>query len=442
MDYPLEQRCIDLLKLILYANGPVRINVETYEQIYLALHLLGSHLQVKPLFLEDDTQAADIARKLAYSFEEITGINCMDRPEFLDALTAHMKTSLYRYQYGIQMGNPMLDHIKLQYREIFDLTKAAFLRISDETGFHISDSEIAYLALHFGGIMTPLSDQEHRFRILVICPNGVGASNMIRQEVRLLVPQATEVGVCPLSQFSSDNHYDVLISTVPIPGEENLIQVNPILTDMDKISILRRCLRFGPTARAQVDDILQIAKKYVPEELFPAFSQDVSNYFIRLTNAELPKPYYGSGLIRYLLPSHIQFLNQSMDWEEAIRCSCRPLLLDDSITEHYVDAIVTAQREKQHYMILTDGLVLAHAQTKDGVKKVDVAITICRKAVTLANGKQVRIFIALSAEDQTRHIQILNDILKLFTDKQTIPNLCGTKTVLEALDYIQKRLEK
>ncbi len=416
--------------------------LEPQEQIYLALHLLGSHLQVQPLFLEDDTQAADIARKLAYSFEEITGVSCIDRPEFLDALAAHMKTSLYRYRYGIQIGNPMLDHIQSQYKEIFDLTKAAFLRISDETGLHISDSEIAYLALHFGGILTPLSSQERSFRILVVCPNGVGASNLIRQEVRLLVPQASDVEICPLSRFSSDENFDVLISTVPIPGEKNLIQVNPILTDMDKIAILRRCLGSGPAAQGRADDILRIAKKYVPEEALPAFSQDIQNYFMGLASAELPKSNYGSGLMQVLLPSHIQFLSRSVDWEEAIRWSCRPLLLDDSITEHYVEAIVAAQRDRQQYMILTDGLVLAHAQPRDGVKKIDAAMTICREPVTLGNGRPVRVFLALSAEDQTRHIQILNDVLALFSDLQTIPDLCGTKTVLEVLDYLQKKLEK
>ena len=416
--------------------------LETNERIYLSLHLLGSHLQIQPLFLEDDAQATDIALKLAYSFEEITGIHCADRPEFLSALSAHMKTSLYRYRYGIQIGNPMLEHIKLQYKEIFELTKAAFLRISDETGLHISDSEIAYLALHFGGCMTPVSNQEHSLRILIVCPNGVGASNMIRQEVIRLVPQATGVSICPLSQFSLDSGYDVLISTVPIPEEKSFIQVNPILTDLDKISILRRCMRAAPATRAQIDDILQIAKKYVPEEAFSAFSQDIGNYFIRLSNIEAPKPYYGSGLLQYLSPSHIQILSQSADWEDAIRRSCRPLLLDDSITEHYVDAIVTAQREKQHYMLLTEGLALLHAQPTDGVKKVDVALTICREAVVLGNGKSVWAFIALAAEDQTRHIQILNDVLTLFSSKQAIPSLRETKTALEALDYIQKRLEQ
>ena len=105
------------------------------ERLYLALHLLGSRLQVNSIVLEDGAeQAEEIAQRLVDSFEEITGIPCGDNRELIDALTAHLKTSLYRYRYGIQMGNPMLEQIRSQYRELFELTKAAFSALAMRWG--------------------------------------------------------------------------------------------------------------------------------------------------------------------------------------------------------------------------------------------------------------------------------------------------------------------
>ena len=208
------------------------------ERIYAALHLLGSRTQTEPILVEKgEKEAREIASMLVKSFEEISGIRYGDQKEITKALASHLKTSLYRYRYGIQLGNPMLENIRTEYKELFELTKAAFLRISDEIGFHVADAEIAYLTLHFGAFMSPEDTVNRPYRILIICPNGVGTSNMIKSEVRRLVPKATEVRNIPLSRYTRDCPYDVIISTVPIENEKRLIVVNPILNDQDRVKV-------------------------------------------------------------------------------------------------------------------------------------------------------------------------------------------------------------
>ena len=69
-------------------------------------------------------------------------------------------------------------------------------------------------------------------------------------------------------------------------------------------------------------------------------------------------------------------------------------------------------------MFLADGLVLAHAAIEKGVKQLDVALCTFKHPVTFLNGKQARIIIVLCAEDQTKHIRILNDVLNIFSKKE------------------------
>lgn len=411
------------------------------EQVYLTLHLLGSRLQVKPLVLEESRgQADEIAQKLADSFEEITGIPCGDNQELLSALSAHLSTSLYRYRYGIQLGNPMLDRIRTQYKELFELTKAAFLRISDETGLHVSDAEIAYLALHFGGLAGSAHPADETFRILIVCPNGVGASNMIKAEVRRLVPQTAQIDNTSLNGYRQNNDYDLILSTVPIPGEKRVIEVSPILTDLDKIAILRKCVRTGPSAKIQLDDILAIAEKYIPSDARQAFAQELGEYFDHVGESQVPGAFYGSGILHYLQPSHIRFVGEQVSWEEAVEEAFRPLLLNDSITQNYVDAVLAAQRAGV-YMFLSDGLVLLHSQPENGVKKVDVSMVVCQKPVLFGNGRLGWIIIGLAAEDQTRHIQVLNDILAVFSDKKAIEKITSMADAAEVTGFIQEKLQ-
>ena len=412
------------------------------ERLYLSLQLLGSRLQEVPVLTEESSsKAADFAKKLTKSFEEITGISCSSNQELLNALTAHIRTAYYRYRYGIQVGNPMLEDIIRQYRELFELTKAAFLRIGDETGFHVSDAEIAYLTLHFGTVMNTRSPEQRGIRIMVICPNGIGASNMIRQEVLRLIPSAEEISICPFSKYSPDNNSDVILSTVSIPNEKKLILVNPVLSDLDRVSILRKCMNFQPLPKARKDDILTIAEKYIPIGQFPAFAQEISEYFSGLGPNEVTDIDYGAGLLQYLTPSHIQFIEGTCGWEEAIKISCQPLLMADSITENYIDAIIHAQKEEKHYMFLSEGLVLAHSSTVNGVKKIDVAISVFPQTVIFGNRKPAGVIVALAAEDETHHIQILNDILNVFSEHLAYQKMMSSRSASDIRQCIEKCLK-
>ena len=411
------------------------------ERIYAALHLLGSRTQTEPILVEKgEKEAREIASMLVKSFEEISGIRYGDQKEITKALASHLKTSLYRY-YGIQLGNPMLENIRTEYKELFELTKAAFLRISDEIGFHVADAEIAYLTLHFGAFMSPEDTVNRPYRILIICPNGVGTSNMIKSEVRRLVPKATEVRNIPLSRYTRDCPYDVIISTVPIENEKRLIVVNPILNDQDRVAILRKCINTEPSARIQIDEVMRIARKYISSDKIADFEEEIAGCFTALKVPEAPRTDFGEGIMQYLLPSHIQIIPDKTDWKEALVQSCRPLLLGDSITQEYVDAILEEQTQQHHYMFLTDGLVLAHSKSEHGVKKVDAAITVFKEPVTWENGKMVHIIVSIAAADQTRHIRILNDILDIFSNKKSLEQIPALGSPSEVREYLQRRLD-
>lgn len=84
---------------------------------------------------------------------------------------------------------------------------------------------------------------------------------MIKNEIQHLVPQATEIQNVPLSQYTPNHNFDVVVSTVVLENESKLIIVHPILTDQDRVAILRKCMYNEPQTRIQINDLLTIAKK-------------------------------------------------------------------------------------------------------------------------------------------------------------------------------------
>lgn len=413
------------------------------EKLYVALHLLGSRLQSVPMqIMQDNAQVYHIAEQLLESFEQTSSIRYDNPDELIQAIAAHLKTSMYRYRYGIQLGNPMLENIQSEYSELFELTKTAATSVFLKYDMEISDAEIAYLTLHFGAFMTPKQPDAHTYRILIVCPNGIGTGNMIKSEVSNLVPQATEVVNIPLGQYESEHDYDVVISTVLLPQEKNQIVVHPILTDQDRVAILRRCMYSQPQVKMEVEDIVKIASRYMTREKVEEFKQELANYYSGIRIQQAPKRNYGVGLRAYLKRSHIQIAKEETDWESAIRLSCQPLLMEGSITEEYMNAIIEDQKEKGMYMFLTEGLVLAHSSSEKGVNQLDISLTAFHHPVSFLNEREAKIIITLCAEDQTKHIRILNDILHIFSKKKNIDKIAAMNSIEEIYAMINEELKE
>ena len=104
------------------------------------------------------------------------------------------------------------------------------------------------------------------------------------------------------------------------------------------------------------------------------------------------------------------------------------------------NTIIKNQKEKGYHMFLTSDLVLAHSSFNDGVKKLGVSMATFKKPVTFLNGKQASIIITLAAENQTKHIQVLNDILKIFQKKKNIPTLIALNNAIEIYTFLQSEL--
>ena len=100
--------------------------LEESEKIYLCLHLLGSRVSMATdKIFEDraDQSVYGITKALVTEFEKTACVNFENKEELERALFVHIKTSMYRYQYGIQIGNSMSNDITLSLIHISEPTR-------------------------------------------------------------------------------------------------------------------------------------------------------------------------------------------------------------------------------------------------------------------------------------------------------------------------------
>ena len=433
------------------------------EKAYLTLHFLGGRLasysQNEPAGKQDET-IMEIARNLVAEFEQKACVTFSKKNELIKEMYRHIAASIYRYRFGIQIGNTMAEDVKREYPYIFDITRAAVKYMEQQIRAQISDSEVAYLVMHFGAHLEYAEHDERKLRILVVCVNGVATGNMISHELKRMLPQANVVGVSAASDMiNPQNICDIIVSSVKIKTVVPVIVVNPILNDFDRKNILNHPLIRSKIGFVDMEALFQVVKKYAQPEKYKELRNDLEKFFVR--SSEDRQPVLNPDTWRltdFLTEDRIIFLDSNgrrkkehagicavpdhmKDWERALYTTAFPLIERKSIDENYVRCIIDRLLEAGPYMFVTKDLILAHARPENGVKHLDMAIGIAPDGVTFAEGKTARVIFLLVVEDQQKHMGILRDIRKSLAKSQQIDELIEAGDAKKICDIIWSRIK-
>ncbi|WP_455714706.1 BglG family transcription antiterminator [Anaerosporobacter sp.] len=410
--------------------------LEEDEKIYLCLHLLGSRVSAATdeIFESRSNQSVyGIVKALVTEFEKTACVIFEDREELERSLFMHINTSMYRYQYGIQIGNPLSEDIVREYPDLFEITKNVSGYLEHMIGVPIPDGEVAYLALHFGASLKVSKQRGNKLRILIVCVNGISTGNMIKREIKKLLPEAEIVDVVAVMDvINVQNVCDLVISTVKIKSVVPVIVVSPILSDEDRKRVLNHQIVYYSQKKEVTDTLYNTVKKYVPKELHDSLRKDI----VRCIHGErecldvavLDKE---AGILEYLNPSKMVLSDELITWQDSILLAGQSLIENGSIERGYLDTIISQTLYYGPYMFITDDIMLAHAKPEDGVKRLDVAMAIFQNPIFFAKDKKAKIIFVLAAEDQEKHLKILNDILRVAESEEYQEVLCKIDTCEE-----------
>lgn len=172
-------------------------------------------------------------QKLKYPFDK-------DKKLF-DNLLAHCRPAMLRFQHAIPIENPLLQTIKFQFKNTFNITKQCCKELSIQFNVEISEDEIGFLALH---LANALDRNKRPLNTLLVSDNGLGINELLIERINTLVPYITvnkcvdilEVVDVTLSKYdfilcTSDTLYIEDIPTVfigSILNESDIIRLNRI----------------------------------------------------------------------------------------------------------------------------------------------------------------------------------------------------------------------
>jgi transcriptional antiterminator/mannitol/fructose-specific phosphotransferase system IIA component (Ntr-type) len=416
-------------------------DLDEAEHIYLVVHLLGSRVSVSQTEVFDscaEQSVYEITKALVAEFERKACVFFEDKEELERSLFAHINASLYRYRYGVQVGNQLTKDIMREYANLFEITRKVSTYLEQMVGLPIPDSEVAYLALHFGSHLKSTPEEKGELRVLIVCVQGISTANMLKREVQTLLPEAKIVDVAPtVDREQVQKICDLIISTVHLECPVPVVLVHPILTEYDRRLILKYSSKEVQGALDEKERIFELVKNFVPEErqeelrrtLARSFSEDVAK-----GNRTKEK----MGLLEQLKKDRIEITDDTYQWKDALFYAGQRLVSEGSIEKRYLDKIISQLPSHAPFLFLTKGLVLSHAKPEDGVNHLDVAMTVFHEPVQFLDSYQAKIIITLAVEDQEKHLRILKEIMEIFEDEKRIDRIASIRRTEDILDYLNR----
>jgi len=382
---------------------------------------------------------------LVAEFEQLAAVEFDDRNELIRLIASHLSMSIYRYKYGIQIGNPLMNEIMNAYPELFEITVKATRVLKTSLRLPIPESEIAYLAMHFGGFLRRRQEVKQEFNVLLVCPNGVSTATMLRAEVESLHPSIKICNIVGIEEVDeASRNCDFIISTVDLNAPIPVIKVRPIITEDDRLRILSRVLKknYSPQNNKGVslNVILNLIAHHVSGEKYQAIKDELEHVFnepVTMPPLQVEGRLKLSGVMH---PSNIQTLEFVDSWVDAIHIASKPLLESNAITDKYVQAMIKNVDIYGPYIVLGQDIALAHALPKDGVNKLGVSLLRVSKPVQFKD-RQASLIFVLAPEDKHSHLRIMKDFLSLTADQKRIEQIktANVEMIPSLLDFNEDR---
>lgn len=200
---------------------------------YLQVYCLALQ-STKQMNNEDKQLAKTICDQLIQSWSEQLLLPFQKDVELYQNLYEHICPAITRFRHGIPNENPMIEEIHHLYENTFQVVKNSISCIEEHFKNHVSEEEIAYIALH---LAASIEQMKQPLTAILVCHNGIGATNLAYSKLCAQIP---ELKIISKEDYFSIYHadlqdVDVIISTIQLnlPNTIPILQINSILHEYD-----------------------------------------------------------------------------------------------------------------------------------------------------------------------------------------------------------------
>ncbi|HJE79915.1 BglG family transcription antiterminator [Enterococcus gallinarum] len=388
----------------------------------------------------------ECSSEIIHEIERLSAIEFKNYRKLLLDLFYHLVPAYFRIKFDFKLSNVLIDEIKMQYHEIFELTKLVLFPLRKLVQKDIPDEEIGYFTILFGGEISNQRQKKRnaQLRALILCPSGISSSLIMKSELQELFPQIDFSETSSFEQFhhqGMDSAFDIIFSSVPVKTDKKLYVINPIMTQLEKNALMRRVQEdflFPKVLIPSVNEILDILIPHI--ELKNGITKEkLYNIVQKKMNKEMKRREDDRPMLSELLTADmIQLTDRKMGWEEAINTAADPLKKKEKINQTYIEVMINKVKDYGPFIHIGKGVALPHARPQDGVNELGMSLLKVDTPVLLSDDEKhpIQIFICLAAIDNEMHLKALASLTRILSNKEKLDTLLNASTKEEILEIM------
>lgn len=163
-----------------------------------------------------------LARKMICFVESSLNVDLQVDSILYRGLVVHLGPMIYRLENNIVIKNPLMDEIKMHYPTMYGVVSMMGYELEHELGFCINEDELGFLFVHFQAAKERAIERE---KIVIICSDGFGTSELIANRISRYVPQIEIKAILSEREVMNTNLKDVNFAVSSVPGLKLTIPV-------------------------------------------------------------------------------------------------------------------------------------------------------------------------------------------------------------------------
>ena len=380
-------RNTEIDKLIELLEQNLHENIPEDERYYLVMHITGMLLErsdfiSNPVFDDLKELAQKIAAEFIGNLEKIIPLGFAESENFKQSLFYHLLPTIYRLKYGLNLYNPLLNEIKMNYTSSFSIASIINSSFKKYLNVTAGEEEIAFIAIH---ISVVVESKTRHVTVAIVCPMGVGVSQLLRVKLQ-------------------DNFPDVQFINVSYTDRERLEQADVVLYTSNDFKTNKPSLKVNP--------LLLDADVQRTQKLIQNFEISGKNNFSYQT---------------------IIYEREKVDKITVLQDLSNRLRMSGCVTSDFLDGVL--KREKMGSTEVGNGIVLTHG-FHEHVIKTQFAFCKCKYPI-LWNQEQVDFIVMLAIEKKdAKDVMKMNWLYKMLIDKKVIDEISNCedeKSIYEIL---------
>ncbi len=419
------------------------------EKLFLAAQIQISNFHsMQTSESEQEEELMRAAEKVIENFENMICVTINERETLLEALFQHIKPAFYRIKYHYHIEQSIADIVLPQYSSLHAIVRKSIQPFEELVGAEFPDEELVYITALFGAWLRRegiLDLVETRKKAVVVCANGVSISNFLYFTLKELFPEIDFVTCLSLRDFAEydEKNYDVVFTMGRLETTKMQFLVKPLIDEMSKKKFREKVMgELTGIIPHEIDTagLMEIIRRHAVVKDEEALKRDIAN-------ALSPEPeeehtykintQFSIGLKDVLVRETIQVLDHTVSWEEAIRMVGAPLIVRNDVTEGYVEKSIENIREDQPFILIADGVIIAHAGIEDGARRVCLSLLKMPEPIDVAGYMEADIILMIGTPDPTKHLGVLEQLNSLLEDKKALSRLKAAKEPEEILQLVQ-----